>query len=71
MLLLGCHVTLTLTPTPTLTQILSPTPTTVRVYIPTPTAAQLVRAALAESIDKMRAMPPGPFEVEPPPGIQA
>jgi hypothetical protein len=30
-----------------------------------------VRAALAESIDKMRAMPPGPFEVEPPPGIQA
>ena len=41
------------------------------VYTPTSTTAQLVRAALAESIDKMRAMPPGPFEVEPPPGIQA
>ena len=31
---------------------------------------EAVRAALAESIEKMRAMPPGPFEVEPPPGIR-
>ena len=31
---------------------------------------EAVRAALAESIEKMRAMPPGPFEVGPPPGIR-
>ena len=32
---------------------------------------EMVRAALAESIEKLKAMPPGPFEVEPPPGIRA